>query len=146
MCHSNVKLCLSAGHRRWWRRAGPGASGCCRCCWLWLESSAAVKRINPDWVGLLGSAACCWSSLQPLWLFISFTLATALSSCGWCLIAKQHMVPSASDHSTTCLSNCTSQPPPQPPASPCSWEEYMLTDRSVGHACPNRLSSGGFLT
>ncbi len=39
------------------------------------------------------------------------------------------MVPLASDHSTTCLSKCASLPP----ASPCSWEEYILTGHKLPH-------------
>lgn len=80
------------------------------------EMHRPVRRINPDWVGWLevqhGSCSvdhhfCWWFAVA----FISFTLATARSLCGWRLIAGQHMVPLASDHSTTCLSNCVSLPP-----------------------------------
>lgn len=93
-----------------------------------------VRRINPNWVGWLeaqcGSRSvdhhfCWWFAVA----FISFTLATAQSLCGWRLIARQHMVPLASDHSTTCLSKCVSLPP----ASPCSWEEYILTGHKLAH-------------
>lgn len=106
-------------------------------CWLQCKPGTAamhrpVRRINPDWVGWLGvqrgsrsvDHLLCW------WLagaFISFTLAPARSLCGWRLIARQHMVPLASDHSTTCLSNCVSLPP----TSPCSWEEYILTGHKL---------------
>lgn len=84
----------------------------------WLLGVRRCK--NPDWVGCLevqrGSRrvdhlSCRWFAAA----FISFTLATAPSLCGWRLIARQHMVPLASDHSTTCLSNCTSLPPTLPP-------------------------------
>lgn len=126
---------------------------CASDCWLRHEFSTAamqrpVRRINPDWVGWLdvqcGSRSvdhhfCWWFSVA----FISFTLATARSSCGWRLITRQHMVPLASDHSTTCLSKCASLLPP--PASPCSWEEYILTGHKLSHyqhACPEFLPSG----
>ncbi len=114
---------------------------CASDCWLQREPSAAamqrsVRRINPDWVGWLeeqrGSRLvdhhfCWWFAVA----FISFTLATARSLCGWRLITRQHMVPLASDHSTTCLSKSVSLPP----ASPCSWEEWILT----GHKLPRYL-------
>lgn len=100
----------------------------CACdCWLQGKPSTGamqrlVRRINPDWVGCLevqcGSHSvdhhfCRWFAVA----FISFTLATAPSFCGWRLIARQHMVPSASDHSTTCLSNCVCPYPQPPPAA-----------------------------
>lgn len=89
---------------------------CATDCWLQYKPSTAalqrpVRRINPDWVGWL-EVQCGSRSVDHLfcwWLagaFISFTLAPARSLCGWRLIARQHMVPLASDHSTTCLSNC----------------------------------------
>ncbi len=130
---------------------------CASDCWLQREPSAAamqrsVRRINPDWVGWLeeqrGSRLvdhhfCWWFAVA----FISFTLATARSLCGWRLITRQHMVPLASDHSTTCLSKSVSLPP----ASPCSWEEWILTGHKLPrylfqHAWPELQPSGKELT
>lgn len=49
--------------------------------------------------------------------FYLFYISWARSVRGWRLIARQHMVPFASDHSNTSLSNCASPCPQSPPAA-----------------------------
>lgn len=119
------------------------------CWWLLAQKSVLASEENKSstsgqvsavWITSCWSSHCWWFTVA----FISFTLAWAQSVCGWCLIARQHMVPFASDHSNTSLSNCVQVPAPSHLLQQRRTQSDRLQDGtySVKGECATFLPSG----